>query len=199
MQLVVNKHSLRLAALFSSKAGPRTSGTDMHGTVVDGVLSSAGSAWPKLPAALTTTITARLAAAWPLAAGAVKDLDQRLAARKVPYRVGYITFNHYIGSSGGHGQELRIAFAPLPASGARSFWVLCEWGGPLHLEPVELAGLSEAEFGSILAGFPVKGVDLARLGRYYEYSRPAAVHAAWLAAMAEMPTITRLLRTLGLP
>lgn len=199
LQLVVDKRSLRLLALFSSSAAGSSVGTDMHGEMINGVLRSAGSPSPAFPATLTTVVTARMNAAWPLAAGVVGSIDHRLKTIKVPYRVGYATFNHYIGSGGKRGQELRIAFSPLPGSGARSFSLVCEWGSPLHLEPTPLAALSVAEFGVVLAGQSVKGVDRAVLGHYYEYSRPEAVHAAWLAALREMPAITGLLHTLGQP
>jgi hypothetical protein len=200
LQLVVDKRSLRLMALFSSSPAGSSVGTDMHGEMIDGVLRmrSAGSVSP-LPAALTTTITARMNLAWPLAAGLVASIDSRLKTIKAPCRVGYITFNHYIGSNGKRGQELRISFSPLPGSGARSFSLVGEWGSPLHLEPTALAALSEVEFGAILHGQSVKGVDLAALGRYHEYSRPEGIHLAWLAALWEMPAITRMLHALGQP
>ena len=199
MNLGVRKSSLCLTAYFSSSAAGSAIGTDMHGEMIDGLLRSAGSVSPSAPAALRAVISARMAAAWPLAAGVVVSINARLKIAKAPCRLDYILFNHYIGSGGKGGQELRLLFSPMPASGARSFSLICEWGDSLHLEPAELAGLSAAEFGAILAGQSVKGIDRARLGHYYAYSRPEGVHIAWLIVNVEMPAITRLLHVLGLP
>ena len=190
---------LRLSAQFSSSANASSVGTDMYGEMLNGTLRNATSFTPATPPALIAEVKARLVAAWPLAQMTFDAINGHLKATHAPHRLSHLNFNHALVAGGNRDRDLSLEFSPMPGSGARTFLLMGEWGVPLHLRSRGAAGLSHDEFGAILNGATVKGLDLAGLGAYYELTRPDGVQTAWQVAIAELPAIAQILSVLGLP